>query len=132
MFYGRKGKNTYRLLQRKHRKFKEPVKGKGFRTLFRKNGYDLYLVDEFRTSCKCSYCGGECKTFRKCPNPRPWKDSIITRHGLLACKTCKGLWNRDENSSRNIYKIIKSHIDGFDRPNYLSRKLFKGATSATL
>ena len=118
--------------QRKHRKFKEPVKGKGFRTLFRKNGYDLYLVDEFRTSCKCSYCKGDCRTFRKCPNPRPWKDSIITRHGLLACKTCKGLWNRDENSSRNIYKIIKSHVDGLDRPLYMSRKLFKGATSATL
>jgi hypothetical protein len=35
--------------QRKHRKFKEPVKGKGFRTLFRKAGYKVYL-DEFRTS----------------------------------------------------------------------------------
>ena len=30
--------------QRKHRKFKEPVKGKGFRALFRKNGYDLSRV----------------------------------------------------------------------------------------
>ena len=38
--------------QRKHRKFKEPLKGKGFRTLFRRNGYNVYLVDEFRTSCK--------------------------------------------------------------------------------
>ena len=70
--------------------------------------------------------------FRKCPNPRPWNDSIITRHGLLACKTCKGLWNRDENSSRNMYKIIKSYINGLDRPEYMSRKLFKGATSATI
>jgi len=74
-----------------------------------------------------------------------WKENIITRHGLLACKTCKGLWKRDGNSSGNIYKIIKSHIDGLGRPEYLrrkyevsekpeylSRKLFKGATSATL
>jgi len=45
--------------QRKHMKYKEPVKGKGFRTLFRKAGYDVYLVDEFRTSCRCSCCGGE-------------------------------------------------------------------------
>ena len=40
--------------QKQHRKFKEPVKGKGFRTLFRKAGYKVYLVDEFRTSRKCS------------------------------------------------------------------------------
>ena len=88
-------------------------------SICQESGYNVYLVDEFRTSCKCL-------------NPRPWKDIIITRNELLACKTCKGLWNRDENSSRNIYKIIKSHIDGLYRPNYLSRKLFKGATSATL
>jgi hypothetical protein len=37
--------------QRQHRKFKEPTKGKGFRTLLRKASYDVYLVDEFRTSC---------------------------------------------------------------------------------
>ena len=32
--------------QRKHMKFKEPVKGREFRTLFRKNGFETYLVDE--------------------------------------------------------------------------------------
>ena len=42
--------------QKQHRKFKEPVKGKGFRTLFRKAGYKVYLVDEFRTSSRCSAC----------------------------------------------------------------------------
>jgi hypothetical protein len=39
-------------------KFKEPVKGRGFRTLFRKNGFETYLVDEFRTSFKFSNCEG--------------------------------------------------------------------------
>ena len=48
-------------------KYKEPTKGKGFRTLLKKNGYKVYLVNEFRTSCKCSCCkcsccnGGDCK-----------------------------------------------------------------------
>ena len=37
--------------QHQHRKFKEPVKGKGFRKMFRKAGYkDVYLVDEHKTS----------------------------------------------------------------------------------
>jgi hypothetical protein len=34
---------------------KELVKGKGIRN----NGYKLYLVDEFRTSCMCSICKEE-------------------------------------------------------------------------
>jgi hypothetical protein len=114
--------------QRKHRKFKEPVKGKGFRDMFQKSGYNVYLVDEFRTSCKCSNCEGQCSTFRKCKSPRHWRDELITRHGLLMCKTCRGLWNRDENSSRNIYKIISSHINGLERPEYMRRN-FIGITS---
>jgi hypothetical protein len=53
------------LDKRKHRKFREPAKGRGIRALFRKAG--VYLVDEFRTSRRCSACGGEWatpKTFR--------------------------------------------------------------------
>ena len=63
--------------QQQHRKFKEPVKGKGFRTLLRKQGYKVYLVNEFRTSCRCSACEGTCETFRHCKNPRPWKNNTI-------------------------------------------------------
>lgn len=36
--------------QRKQMKYKEPTKGKGMRELFRKAGYEVYLVDEFRTN----------------------------------------------------------------------------------
>ena len=35
--------------QHRHRKFFEPVKWKGFRTLFRKAGNEVYLVDKCRT-----------------------------------------------------------------------------------
>jgi len=110
--------------QYKHRKFKEPVKGKGFRTLFRKAGYKVYLVDEFRTSCRCSHCesdDGICKTFRECENPRPWRNNRILRHGLVKCKTCSGLWNRDTNASRNILKITLDEINRLGRPDYLKR-----------
>ena len=50
---------------------KELTKGKGFRNLFRQNCYKVYLVDEFRTSCRCSkfeICKceiGECEKFQK-------------------------------------------------------------------
>jgi transposase len=109
--------------QRQHRKFKESIKGKGFKTLLRKAGYDMYLVDEFRTSCRCSHCEehGECKTFLECENPRPYRSGRILRHGLVRCKTCQRLWNRDTNASSNIWKVADNAIHGLPRPAHLRR-----------
>ena len=101
---------------------KEPIKGKGMRTVFRKAGYKVFLVYEFRTSCRCSKCENICEVFKKCENPKPWKDNIIMRHGLTKCKTCHTLWNRDENSSSNIFKISYNAINGIERPKYLCRE----------
>ncbi|ATZ81163.1 hypothetical protein BMW23_1120 [Bodo saltans virus] len=111
--------------EREQMKNKEPTKGKGMRKTFEENGYELYLVNEYNTSCKCNVCEGECKIFCKGENPRPWKNNKIPIHGLLKCKTCKVLWNRDENSSCNIYKISKLAIEGKQRPLYLTNKMDK-------
>jgi len=99
--------------------------------LFRKNGFQVYLVDEFRTSCKCSNCeGGECVKFRKRRNSRPTKNDISLNYGALMCKTCSALWNRDENSARNIYKIALHAINKKERPKYLCRsKVISGTSS---
>jgi len=108
--------------QRKHMKFKEPIKGKGMRTLFKKNGYKTYLVDEFRTSCKCSKCdGGSCEKFMIRENPKPYKNNLRLVHGLISCKSCSNVWNRDCNGSKNIYKIAFNSIHSMNRPNYLCR-----------
>jgi hypothetical protein len=110
--------------QRKQMKFKEPTLGKGMRTLFRKNNYKVFLVDEFRTSCKCSNCeGGICEKFRIRQHPNKNKDEIRLVHGLLRCKSGCGLWNRDRNGSSNIYKIAKNTINKLARPNYLCREI---------
>ena len=109
--------------QKKQMKYKEPTKGKGMRDILRKAGFEVYLVDEFRTSCRCNVCEGECETFRICKNPRPWQnEKLTTRHGLTRCKTCKVLWNRDENSSCNIYILAKNAIRRKKRPEYLCRQ----------
>ena len=110
--------------QKKHMKFKEPTKGKGMRTLFRKYKYEVYLVDEFRTSCKCSCCGeedGNCERFLLRKNPRPYRKGENLVWGLLKCQSCGGVWNRDRNGASNIYKISENIINGRPRPNYLSR-----------
>jgi hypothetical protein len=120
--------------QEKQMKFKEPTLGIGMRTLFRKNKYKVFLVDEFRTSCKCSNCdGGVCEKFMVRENPRskPKKNQKKeikyneTRlvHGLLRCKSGCGLWNRDRNGSSNIYKIAETAINKLERPSYLCREI---------
>ena len=120
--------------QKKRMKYgKEPTKGKGIRKIFKQSKYQIYLVDEFRTSCRCSKCGNECSTFRECKNPKPWKkEETITRHGVVKCQTCHTLWNRDENSSANIYKVSYNAIRKKKRPKYLRRdkQSISGATSA--
>ena len=108
--------------QRQQMKYKEPTLGIGMRSLLRKNKYKVYLVDEFRSSCKCSKCdGGVCEKFMVRKNPRPNKDDMRLVHGLLRCKSGCGSWNRDRNGSSNIYKIAYQAIHKLERPSYLCR-----------
>jgi hypothetical protein len=112
--------------QRQHMKYKEPTLGKGMRTLFRRNKYQVYLVDEHKTSCKCSKCeGGVCEKFMVRENPRPNKNELRLVHGLLRCKSGCGAWNRDRNGSTNIYKIACQAISKMPRPSYLCSKTNK-------
>ena len=111
--------------QKKQMKYKEPTKGIGMRKLFRQNNYKVYLVDEFRTSCMCSICKteiGRCEKIQIRKNPKPYKSGNILVHGLLKCKTCCGVWNRDVNGATNIYRIAKNAINGLERPKYLCRE----------
>jgi len=106
--------------QRQQMKYKEPTKGKGMRGLFRKCGYKTYLVDEFRSSCKCSQCnGGDCKKFLMVDNPKPYRNNQKLCWGLLRCKSCNGFWNRDCNGAKNIYKIAENAVKQINRPDYL-------------
>ena len=108
--------------QKQHMKFKEPTIGKGLRSLFRKNNFKVYLVDEFKTSCKCSKCnGGSCERFLERENPRPFRKGMIKVWGLLKCQICGSVWNRDRNGASNIYKAADNAIKGLDRPYYLTR-----------
>ena len=111
--------------QKQHMKYKEPTKGKGMRMLFRQNKYKTYLIDEFRTSCMCSICKteiGKCEKFQIRENPKPYKSGNILVHGLISCKNCFNVWNRDVNGATNICRIAKNAINGIERPKYLCRE----------
>ena len=106
-------------------KFKEATKGKGMRTLFRKAGFQTYLVDEFRTSCRCSKCKiGIYAKNMVMKNPRPYKRGNILVHGLICCKNgCDCCKNGCDYCNRHVNGATNNK----ERPNYLSRsKNFSG------
>ncbi|KAL0223008.1 hypothetical protein P9112_002398 [Eukaryota sp. TZLM1-RC] len=106
-------------------KFKKPTKRKGLRILFKKAGYKVFLIDEFRTSCCCFTCKKAEKTvetFRWCRNLRPWNmHEMSTRYGLTMCDSCESIWNRDRNAVLNTLAVMEVHVKGGDRPVYLQR-----------
>ena len=103
-------------------KFKEAIKGKGMQILFKKAGFQFYLVNEFRTSCMCSRCEiGICKKTMIRENPRSYRTGNVLGHGLICCKNGYGYWNRDINGATNIYKIAYNMVSNKERLCYLSR-----------
>ncbi|KAJ3394224.1 hypothetical protein HDU92_007081 [Lobulomyces angularis] len=85
-------------------KYQVPTKGKGFRDMFKKAGYQKHLK----------------------------KDSILICHGLLRCKNenykqmmngqlVERLWNRDDVATLNIKDVVMNTLLHKVRPVYLRR-----------
>jgi len=107
-----------------HVKGKAVVKHKSMRKLFRRHGYDVLLVDEFRTSKMCYECHKELENVYV-----DWvnKDSEVESvhvHGLKRCttETCKAYKNRDTNASMNILTVVQCHFQNLPRPTALCRQ----------
>lgn len=114
--------------QTKQMKYKEPTKGKGFREMFRRNDYNVYLVDEFRTSKLCHNCHHITEKFLKRSHFKN-KDKTMIVHGLLRCTNVKCLevqgkyryWNRDVNGALNILKLATNIVNGKQIPKKFRR-----------
>jgi hypothetical protein len=120
-----------------HLKHCEPVKGKYYRELFRRNGYETFLVDEHKTSITCHDCEGRLEHCVWRSSPRPWvrkrNPTAYPVHGLLRCKTClqgRRKWNTDLNAARNILRLALCAFNGLDRPECFQRKKNSGPAIA--
>ena len=106
-----------------HQRYHAPSKVRGFIILYKRAGYNVYLVDEHLTSAVCPDCHlRSLETFRSRPSPRPWRHGHLTTvHGLLRCTTANcqqnvnglrvpRLWNRDDVATLNIRAIVEETI----------------------
>ena len=109
----------------KHMKGKEPVICKRIRSIFRRAGYSVYLIDEYNTSKICNECSGECETFKeKTIKDNKAEKKVVKCWGLLRCKNekCQMIHNRDKNSALNMSKIVKNILNGRGRPKEYCKK----------
>ncbi|CEG84132.1 hypothetical protein RMATCC62417_17978 [Rhizopus microsporus] len=104
-----------------HARYHEPIRGLGFRKLLKKHEFQVFLIDEHKTSRCCPTCHNESlRTFRHVPNPRLYQRErypTVVCHGLLRCTNlyCRlamaapdkhRLWNRDVAACLNYMHII--------------------------
>ena len=113
-------------------KNQEPTKGKSIRRLFKRNGYKLFLIDEYRTSCRSFINGEEMEKFQKRRNPKPNKSNIKLCHGLLRSKNVSNnnsrvIMNRDFNGSMNILNKGLCEIANKEIPKWLKREKTESA-----
>ncbi|RCH83078.1 hypothetical protein CU098_001197, partial [Rhizopus stolonifer] len=113
-------------------KFQEPTRNKGLLRYLKKNGFSIYIINEYKTSTYCPACKySEMESFKEITNPRPFQRERFPKvlcHGLLRCKNeaClangkRRLFNRDTAAVLNFRFILTSLRDEGQRPLRFTR-----------
>ena len=120
-------------------RYKEPVKGRGMRKIFKKRGYQVYLVDEYNSSKKMLVSGVPMEKFKRVQNKEYLKElkeqgesdkpKTILVHGLLRSQPtehspCQKIvtMNRNVLGSLNIREKGLCHLNNRPIPEHLDRK----------
>jgi hypothetical protein len=132
---------------------KEPVINRKIKKLFVKAKFEVYKINEFRTSKLCNRCVkrkyeydqnkgsvnnsnssgitqneiGEMENLKKYKKRKKSDkiENLVSVWGLVGCKNpeCKLIANRDVNACENMMTIVKYIIKNGKRPPELERKL---------
>ncbi|KAJ2538244.1 hypothetical protein GGF49_006034 [Coemansia sp. RSA 1853] len=114
-------------------KFHEPIRGKGWRTLLKRAGFDVYLIDEYLTSKTCPICEERISTFLNVQNPRPFRRTsrpMVKCHGLLGCQSQKCMEFFD-TYSRGYLGEKKDESEG-EKKGDVKRRLWNHDLAAVL
>ena len=97
------------------------------------HGYQVYSIDEYKTSKICSCCHGHTENFVKRMhrnNKRKWeKTKVYERNSgkkrlvwkLIRCTICKSIHNRDSNARNNMIDIVGNYLRRKERPATFQR-----------
>lgn len=67
---------------------------------------------------------GRCEKFQIRENPKLYKSANILCHGLLKCKTCCGVWNRDVSVPQIYIELQKLQLmDKSDLNIYIGKRM---------
>jgi len=82
--------------------------------IFQRNGYEVYIIDEYNTSALCNGCSCKLSKFLNVKSKKPKsKGQLYKSHGILRCQSstqrCNVIHNRDKNAVRNMLKITKNY-----------------------
>ncbi|KAL0209730.1 hypothetical protein RCL1_008568 [Eukaryota sp. TZLM3-RCL] len=135
---------------KKNLRHQRPTRGYRWNSFLKRNGFEVYLVDETLTSKRCPLCQNEVKNFLDVQNPRVYKRikyPLTTCWGLVGCESdvCKAdvrpvdpvevnpnrprhyylrrFWNRNRLACLNILNIVDSVVNGQDRPLIVGTRL---------
>ncbi|KAJ2030120.1 hypothetical protein H4S03_007178 [Coemansia sp. S3946] len=121
-------------------KYQEPIRGKSWWALYKKYGFKVFLINEFRTSSVCPVCNSRLEKFLPVKDPRRKNDPNareVLCHGLLRCQNQKCMWtvpkydvttkrrrfNRNRMAVVNFRRIVVSLRETGDIPD-----IFKPST----
>ncbi|KAJ2478368.1 hypothetical protein IWW56_003755 [Coemansia sp. RSA 2131] len=116
-------------------RFHEPIRGKGWRTLLKRGGFDVYLIDEYLTSKTCPNCFGRLSNTHYVPNPRPWRrrsQPKVKCHGLLSCtsEACLKFFDTYDHERGYLGKK-KGEKEGKKKDEVIQREFVRDQISGT-
>ncbi|KAL1934365.1 hypothetical protein VTP01DRAFT_6547 [Rhizomucor pusillus] len=81
-------------------KYHEPARGIGLLRMLRNKRFQVYLIDEFKTSSLCPDCAQALETFKMVKKPRPYRRAKIPQ---VICHGCFGLFSLDTYDGKKIH-----------------------------
>lgn len=82
--------------------------------IFKRNHYETYIIDEFRTSKLCNSCENPLSKWLDVKSKKPNSNGKLYKsNGILRCQSstqlCNVIHNRDKNAVKNMLKIVLNY-----------------------